>query len=139
MNLHAYARLFPRLVAPLAALAGTPLAKLLAAACIALAGLPAQPCPNFGSLATPAHWTASPVSLGCAGAPEWPQWHLFTPWHRAPHAHSGFTPGDAHALPVLLISYHCTGLLFVPVLPNHVRPMGYVIDQPEYACTTPMQ
>jgi hypothetical protein len=91
-------------------------------------------CPGFGSLPMPATITASPVPLGCTAAPNAPQWHLLTPGHRQPAPHAGFTPGNAHALPQLLVRYRCTGLLLVPVLPIGIRTMGYVLDQPEYPC-----
>lgn len=115
-------------------------AALAAAFAAPSAPLSAQTgCPDFGSTPVAAAWLASPIALGCAGAPEWPVWHLFTPAHRAPGPHAGHAPGDAHAWPVLLIGYRCTGLWFAPVVPDHVRAMGYVIDQPEYPCgaTTP--
>jgi hypothetical protein len=98
-------------------------------------GLVAQPCPDFGSTLVAGSWTWSPLPLGCAGAPTWPMWQLYTPPHRAPTAHPGFRPGNAHALPRLLIAYRCTGFLFAPVVPVQVRFSGYVIDQPEYACS----
>lgn len=102
-----------------------------------LAQLRAQPgCHDFGSTPIAATWFASPIALGCPDAPAWPAWHLFTPAHRAPTPHPGFEPGDAHAWPVLLIGYRCTGLWFLPVVPDHVRAMGYVIDQPEHPCGT---
>ncbi len=91
-------------------------------------------CPGFGSLPMPATITASPVPLGCATAPTAPQWYLLTPRHRAPAPHPGFTPGNAHALPQVIVTYRCTGLLLVPVVPVGIRTLGYVIDQPEYAC-----
>jgi hypothetical protein len=91
-------------------------------------------CSHLGSVPVAASWTASPVPLGCSGAPSWPAWHLFTPPHRAPVPHVGFDPGNAIALPRLLIEYRCTGFLLLPVVPARVRTMGYVIDRPEYAC-----
>ncbi|MBL9078111.1 MAG: hypothetical protein JNL08_11440 [Planctomycetes bacterium] len=117
------ARAFRRI---LAALIGS---SLLAPVAVAQGG-----CPDFGSTPVAASITASPLPMGCAGAPTWPHWHLFTPGHRAPGPHAGFTPGHAHALPRLLVRYRCTGLLLVPVVPDGVRVMGYVIDQPEFAC-----
>jgi hypothetical protein len=74
------------------------------------------------------------VALGCAGAPQWPCWHLFTPAHREPAPHAGFDPGSAVALPRILVTWHCTGWLFVPVLPSGATAMGYVVDRPEVAC-----
>ncbi len=91
-------------------------------------------CHHLGSVPVPASWTAGPVPLGCSGAPAWPAWHLFTPAHRAPAPHPGFNPGNATARPRLLVSYRCTGLLLLPVVPVHVRTMGYVIDRSESAC-----
>jgi hypothetical protein len=96
--------------------------------------LRAQTCYHQGSMPVPAQLVASPLPLGCPGAPDWPAWHLFTPAHRAPAPHAGFNPGDACPLPRLIVVYHCTGLLLLPVLPVRVHTMGYVIDQPELAC-----
>lgn len=91
-------------------------------------------CYHFGSHPVAASIEASPTVLGCATAPNWPHWHLFTPGHREPGPHRGFNPGQAHALPRILVAYRCTGFLLLPVVPAHVRTMGYVVDQPEYAC-----
>lgn len=112
----------PRTLLRLCLLAGTPLAAQ-------------SPCPDFGSVPTPAQWQPAPAPLGCPGAPSWPQWHLFTPFHRAPAPHPGFQPGDARARPRLLIAWRCTGWLLLPVLPVQVATMGYVVDQPESACS----
>ena len=95
----------------------------------------AQTCHHFGS-----HWVApsvepSPALLQCKGTPPWPEWHLFTPAHRAPGPHHGFAPGAAREMPRVLVAYRCTGWLLTPVVPWHVRTMGYVIDQPEEQCT----
>jgi hypothetical protein len=96
---------------------------------------PAQvTCANFGSTPIPATTLASPLPLGCSTAAAWPQWHLLTPAHRAPAPHPGHAPGNARALPRLLVRYRCTGLLLLPAVPIRVRTMGYVLDQPEYAC-----
>ncbi|MEO6597653.1 MAG: hypothetical protein ABIP94_23155 [Planctomycetota bacterium] len=97
-------------------------------------GLAQSTCYHFGSTPMAATWEASPGLLDCAAAPSWPQWHLFTPAHRAPGPHQGFNPGNAQARPRVLIAYRCTGFLLVPVVPVHIRWMGYVIDQPEIAC-----
>ncbi|MCK5944584.1 MAG: hypothetical protein KAI24_21530 [Planctomycetes bacterium] len=97
----------------------------------------AQPCYDFGSTPTRASWTAAPVALGCAAAPpwsQWPQWHLYTPAHRAPGPHVGFRPLTPRAIGALLIPYRCTGLLFAPVLVGRVRTLGYVVDMPETVC-----
>ncbi len=93
-------------------------------------------CYNFGSTPVAAGWEASAVPLGCPLAPQsqWPQWHLFTPGHRKPTPHIGYDPGDARELPRVLITYRCTGFLFVPVVIDRVRFLGYVVDQPEYEC-----
>ena len=96
-------------------------------------------CYDFGSTPVARQWSDSPLPLGCAAAPTWPQWRLFTPWHRAPAAHIGFNPGNAHAWPVLLFRYRCTGWLLLPVVIDHVRTNGYVIDQPEHPCATPRE
>lgn len=91
-------------------------------------------CSGFGSTPVPASITDAPLPLGCRTAPTAPQWRLFTPAHRQPAPHAGYDPGNAHALPRLIVRYRCTGLLLVPVVPVGIRTMGYVIDQPEYAC-----
>jgi hypothetical protein len=93
-------------------------------------------CSDFGSVPVSATVEASPTTLDCPAARPWPDWHLFTPAHRAPQAHVGFRPGDARALPRVIVVYRCTGFLLVPVLPIRVRVMGYVIDQPEISCVT---
>ncbi len=108
--------------------------RALVAVPLLAAAASAQPCPDFGSTPSAATWSPSPLPLGCAAAPQWPMWHLWTPPHRAPTPHVGHRPGDAHALPQVLIAYRCTGLWFAPVVPYRVRAMGYVLDQPEYAC-----
>ena len=95
----------------------------------------AQACVNFGSTPMPASWTAAPVLLGCAGAPHWPQWHLYTPPHRAPAPHVGYRPGQVRELRALLVPYACTGLLFAPVVLQRVRSLGYVVDMAEEPCT----
>ncbi|MFO1076894.1 MAG: hypothetical protein U1E73_04110 [Planctomycetota bacterium] len=129
-------------------------ATILVAGALPGATARAQTCFDFGSIPVAASWQASPIPLGCALLPnwpqpnwpqpnwpqqQWPQWHLFTPPHRAPATHAGFAPGDARELPRLLIHYRCTGLLLLPVVVDRVRYMGYVIDQPEVPCggTTP--
>jgi hypothetical protein len=112
------------------------LAPTIAAAAAIAVPLAAQSCSNQGSTPVAALLEAGPVALGCAGAPTWPCWHLFTPRHRAPAPHAGFDPGNAVALPRILVSWHCTGWLLVPVLPAGVTTMGYVVDRPEYACST---
>jgi len=101
---------------------------LLAAATVA------QTCSGHGSMPVAASWENSPVTLGCAAAPHWPAWHLFTPAHRAPVARPGFDPGPAQALPRVLVAWRCTGWLLLPVVPASVRTTGYVIDRPEIAC-----
>jgi hypothetical protein len=92
------------------------------------------PCPAFGGHATPATIDPSPAPLGCTGASQWPQWHLWTPAHDAPGPKPGFTPGDARPRTRWLVRYRCTGWLLVPVLPLPPRAMGYVVDQPDRAC-----
>ena len=91
-------------------------------------------CYNFGSTPVAAMWEASAIALGCPRAPLWPQWHLFTPPHRAPRPHVGYNPGNAHLRPRVIVIYRCTGLLFVPVIIDRIRIMGYVTDQPEIEC-----
>jgi hypothetical protein len=95
----------------------------------------AQQCVDFGSTPMPATWTAAPVLLGCQGAPNWPQWHLYTPPHRAPTPHPGYRPTTVRQLRALLVPYRCTGLLFAPVVMERVRGMGYVVDMAEEPCT----
>lgn len=93
-----------------------------------------NPCYGFGSIPTPSSWQAGPPLQSCMFAPGHPAWRLFTPWHREPAPHPGFNPGDAWSLPRVLVTYRCTGFLLVPVVPDHIRTMGYVIDQPEVPC-----
>ena len=108
--------------------AAASLTTLLAAA------LPAQlPCPGQGSSLQPGTIEAGP-DMGCTNAPGWPWWHLFTPPHRAVVSKPGFRQGRARALPRILVHYRCTGLLLVPVLPDGVRTMGYVLDVREESC-----
>lgn len=105
--------------------------------CCLAATLRAQtPCPDFGSTFVPATVTSAPITLGCTGATDWPVWHLFVPAHHEPGPHVGFTPGNAIALPCVLVAYRCTGFLLLPVVPYHVARMGYVVDQPEHPCVT---
>lgn len=94
-------------------------------------------CYHFGSTPRAATLEPSPFALGCFGATQWPSWHLWTPAHRAPGPHHGFAPGDASELPRWLVHWRCTGWLLLPVVPDQVRTMGYVIDQPELPCLTP--
>ena len=91
-------------------------------------------CHHLGSLPIAASLDVSPVPLGCSGAPSWPAWHLLTPPHRAPAPHQGFNPGNALALPRVLVEYRCSGFLLLPVVIARVRTMGYVIDRAEHAC-----
>lgn len=113
-----------------------PLLFLFGCAAVATAQRAAAqtPCYDLGSVWRPAAWEASPALLGCAQAPNWPAWHLFTPPHREPMPMPGYNPGNATALPRMIVRYACTGLLLVPVVPVQVRTMGYVIDQPRLAC-----
>ena len=104
-----------------------------------VAGLPALlaaqgPCYGFGSIPTPSNWQAGPMLQSCPFAPNHPAWWLYTPGHRAPAPHPGFHPGDAWPLPRVIVTYRCTGFLLVPIVPNRIRTMGYVIDQPELPC-----
>ncbi len=113
------------------------LLPLLAFGCAT--ALPAQgsggaTCYGLGSTLRPAQWEASPALLGCAQAPQWPAWHLFTPPHRELTPMPGFNPGDATALPRVIVRYACTGFLLLPVVPVEVRAMGYVVDTPRIAC-----
>lgn len=114
-----------------------PLTLRMLLAAVAAANGTAQTCFHRGSVPRPAIVEAAPFSLGCSGAPEWPAFHLFTPAHREPAPHFGFAPGQATARYRWLVSYRCTGLLLVPVLPERVRRVGYVIDQPEFPCGGP--
>ena len=98
----------------------------------------AQNCPGQGSLPRAAQWDAAPFALGCAHAPSWPSWHLWTPPHREPAPRPGFAPGDAAALPRWFVTWRCTGWLLLPVAPQSLATMGYVLDRPEWPCgTTP--
>jgi hypothetical protein len=106
----------------------------IAASALATGGLAQSPCYHFGSVPTAAQWQRSPTLLACPHAPTWPEWHLFTPAHRAPAPHTGFNPGNAVELPRLIVTWRCTGFLFAPVVIDRVRTMGYVVDQPELAC-----
>ena len=92
-------------------------------------------CSNLGCTPVAPTIEAAPILLGCSGAPDWPCWHLFTPAHRAPAPHAGFDPGNATPRPRVIVVYQCTGFLLLPVVPVQVHTMGYVIDQPEIACT----
>lgn len=105
-----------------------------AAFAFSAARLPAQTCYGQGSIPVAAAVEPSPIALGCQGAPNWPQWHLFTPAHRAPVPHAGFNPGDASARPRILVAYRCTSFLLLPIVPVQVTTMGYVLDRPEFAC-----
>ena len=107
----------------------------LAALALAAGGEAQSLCYHLGSVPTAAQWQRSPTLLSCPNAPNWPEWHLFTPAHRAPAPRTGFNPGNAQALPRVIVTWRCTGLLFVPVVVDRVRTMGYVVDQPEIACT----
>ena len=112
----------------------------VALACMLLvpARAAAQNCPGQGSLPRAAQRDAAPFALGCAQAPGWPSWHLWTPPHREPAPRPGFAPGDAAALPRWLVTWRCTGWLLVPVEPQSLATMGYVLDRPEWPCgTTP--
>ena len=114
------------------------LLPLLAAIQALAAAAPAQgTCYHFGSTPQPAQLEASPFPLGCPGATQWPSWHLWTPAHREPGPHQGFAPGNASELPRWLVHWRCTGWLLLPVVPDRLRTMGYVIDQPEMPCITP--
>jgi len=113
---------------------------LVRAAAVAASAFPlfAQVCANAGSLPRAASVEAGPFALGCAGAPQWPCWHLLTPAHREPAPHVGFRPGNASAWPRVLVSYQCTGWLLVPVVPTGIATMGYVLDRGEQACSATM-
>ena len=103
---------------------------------VAAGPVTAQVCPDFGSHRRAATITASPTVLGCSAAPTWPAWHLFTPAHREPGPHRGFDPGHAVELPRILIAYRCTGFFLLPVVPERIVTMGYVVDQSEVACVS---
>lgn len=100
--------------------------------------LPAQTaCPGLGSQPIDASWERS-FPLLCAAAPTAPAWHLYTPAHRAMIAKPGFRPGDARALPRILVTWRCTGLLFPAVVVDRIRTMGYVLDIAESPCIAAM-
>lgn len=112
----------------------------VALACMLLvpARAAAQNCPGQGSLPRAAQRDAAPFALGCAQASGWPSWHLWTPPHREPALRPGFAPGDAVALPRWFVTWRCTGWLLLPVVPQSLATMGYVLDRPEWPCgTTP--
>lgn len=113
-------------------------AVLLALLCVvsplAAQSSPTTACPDFGGFATPARWDDAPFSLQCGVAAP-PVWRLYTPPHRAPGAKPGHAPRDATALPRLLVAYRCTGLWWLPFVPDQLRRMGYVVDQPDAPCT----
>lgn len=95
---------------------------------------PAQTCPGQGSLPQAAALEGAPFPLGCAAAPDWPAWHLWTPPHRAPAPRPGYAPGDACALPRVLVRWRCTGWFLWPVAPEAIVTMGYVLDRAESPC-----
>lgn len=96
--------------------------------------LPAQAaCPDFGGHAVAGHVVPAPFALVCGPASA-PAWRLYVPPHRAPGAKPGFAPGDARALPCVLVTYRCTGWWWLPHAPDRLRTMGYVLDQPDRAC-----
>lgn len=108
---------------------------LAAIAALFAAAAPAQHlCHDLGAQFVPAAVTASPTLLGCAAAPAWPSWRLFTPEHWAQCPRKGFNPGAARALPRVIVVYQCTGYLLVPVVTVRVQTMGYVIDRPGIPC-----
>lgn len=105
--------------------------RLFAFSCL-LATASAQ-CPDQGSRLVAATIETGP-DLGCARAPGWPFWHLWTPPHRAVTATPGMQQGDARALPRILVRWRCTGFLLVPVAVDAVRTMGYVLDVTAEPC-----
>jgi len=112
--------------------------RFFAAALLFAAASPSQQssqdaCANFGGHPTPSRCTVSPFEQDCGGSPT-PLWRLFAPAHRAPGPRTGHEPGDARPLPCLLVTYRCTGLWWLPSVPDRVRTMGYVVDQPDRAC-----
>jgi hypothetical protein len=104
------------------------------AALLTAAATPAQSCPGQGSLPRAGQLDAAPFPLGCAAASAWPAWHLWTPPHREPAPRPGFTPGDAAALPRWFVTWRCTGWLLLPVVPQSLATMGYVLDRAELPC-----
>ncbi|MCA8964772.1 MAG: hypothetical protein KDC48_07790 [Planctomycetes bacterium] len=106
----------------------------LAALVLADDGLVAQsPCPGFGGHAAPGTWAPAPFSQTCGNTAA-PLWRLYTPPHRAPGPRPGYRPLQARALPRLLVTYRCTGLWWLPFVPDRIRVMGYVIDQADVPC-----
>lgn len=91
-------------------------------------------CYHSGSTPMAASSTASPLPLGCIGAPSWPMWRMFTPQHRSPTVHFGYRPGRGESVPVIVVQYRCTGLLLTPVVASSLSNLGYVIDMPEHVC-----
>lgn len=95
---------------------------------------PARPCSDYGSLPVASTWTPAPVALHCPGAPSWPQWHLYTPRHRALTPRQGYRPGVSTQQPALIVPYSCTGLLFAPIQLGRIRAMGFVVDTAQVPC-----
>lgn len=106
----------------------TPMSLLAVAA-----ALPAQFCPDQGSMLQPARLEAGPEQH-CSGAPGWPHWHLYTPPFRAVVPRRGMQQGPVRAVPRLLLRWRCTGYLLLPVVIAQVRTMGFELDVAEEAC-----
>ncbi len=107
-----------------------------AALAFALLPIAAQsPCPDFGGHFTAGGWQPAPFSQSCGNSTA-PLWRLYTPPHRAPGPRPGHRPRDAHALPRFLVTYRCTGLWWLPFVPDRIRVMGYVVDQADQPCAT---
>jgi hypothetical protein len=98
--------------------------------------LPAQQCFDFGSQPVPQQFEASPFLLGCPRS---------TGLARVAPADAGpRRAGPARRLRpgrrtrrdrACWWHYRCTGFLLLPVLPAPCALSGYVIHQPEFACT----
>ena len=98
--------------------------------------LPAQLCTNRGTQLVPATIEPGPLQ-GCPGLPAWPYWHLLTPAHHEVVPKPGHREGSVRAVPRLLITWRCTGLLLAPVAVQQVRTMGEVYEVGEELCAPP--
>ena len=112
--------------------------RLLAAAAL----VATLPSPVAAQIACPGQGTeliGGTIEFGpdmnCPRAPGWPWWHLYTPPHRAVVRKPGWQQGPAHAFGRVLLQWRCTGFLLVPVVPDRLRLLGYVMDVAQDACS----
>lgn len=109
------------------------LLPVLLASLLPAAPAPGQICYDRGSALVTAFWESGP-DMGCAQAPGWPWWHMWTPEHRVLVPKPGYRPGDTRSRPRILVAYRCTGWLLLPVVVDRVRVMGQVLDTEDRAC-----